>query len=348
MSGSPLWLNAALFALAAVVIWHAGTRLEHYASIIARHTGLGQAFGGLLLLAVSTSLPEVATTVTAVALLDNPTLAVHNLVGGVALQTGILAIADRAKREPGALTFFSPKFVLLVEGLALVLLLQLTVAGIAAGGAPVIASTSMWLVLVTGAYVGMVYIVYRHRHRPGWKPERTDDAEHAPAVHESGATAPDRALRTIVWLFGAMSALVLVGGWLAAQTADVLAAQTGLGDAFLGATLLAAATSLPEVSTTVAAARRKRYTAAVSNVFGSNGFCLALLLVADILYRDGTILAGADLSMVFIATIGAVMTCIYLWGLLERENRTVAGIGWDSAAASAIYVGSVAVLYFMQ
>lgn len=42
------------------------------------------------------------------------------------------------------------------------------------------------------------------------------------------------------------------------------------------------------------------------------------------------------------------MTCIYLWGLLERENRTVVGIGWDSAAASAIYAGSVAVLYFMS
>ena len=105
-----LWLNALIFLLVAGTIWFAGMRLERHADAISERTGLGQAFTGLLLLSVSTSLPEVATTITAVALLNNPTLAVYNLLGSVALQTGILALADRAKRRSGALTYFSPRF----------------------------------------------------------------------------------------------------------------------------------------------------------------------------------------------------------------------------------------------
>lgn len=136
MSGSPPWLNAALFPLAAVTIWHTGTRLEHYASIIARRTGLGQAFGGLLLLAVSTSLPEVATTVTAVALLDNPTLAVHNLIGGVALQTGIPRDRRSFDARARRVDVLQPEIRAARRRARVVLLLQLTVAGIAAGGVP--------------------------------------------------------------------------------------------------------------------------------------------------------------------------------------------------------------------
>ena len=86
----------------------------------------------------------------------------------------------------------------------------------------------------------------------------------------------------------------------------MLARQTGLGSAFLGATLLALATSLPEVSTTTAAARHKRYNMAISNVFGSNAFDVSLLFVADLLYCGDTILGREEHSLVFVAAIGAI------------------------------------------
>lgn len=106
----PLVVNAIVFAVAAAGIWIAGTALERYADALSGRTGLGQAFTGVLLLSAATSLPEVATTFTAVWLLNNPTLAVYNLLGGVALQTAILAIADRTQRQSGALTSFEPRF----------------------------------------------------------------------------------------------------------------------------------------------------------------------------------------------------------------------------------------------
>ena len=45
--------------------------------------------------------------------------------------------------------------------------------------------------------------------------------------------------------------------------------------------------------------------------------------------------------------IGAVMTGIYLFGMLERQDRTVFGIGWDSAAVVLVYLGGMTVLYFI-
>lgn len=348
VTASPL-VNGLLFLVAAGLIWWAGTRLERCADLISRRTGLGQAFTGVLLLAAATSLPEVATTVTAVAILDNPRLAVYNLLGGVALQTAILALADAAKKRRGALTFFSPRFVLLIQGVGLVLLLQITIAGSTAGGAPTIGGVSAWLLLLLAVYVVLMYFVYRHRGQPRWTPTRMDDVPEEGRSEESGAGEDDRRSTHAPWLgFTGLSLLVLGAGWLATHTAESLAEQTGLGDAFLGATLLAAATSLPEVSTTIAAARHDRYTVAISNVFGSNAFDVVLLVLAESLYRGGTILAHAEPSAVFVAVIGSIMTCIYLVGLMERENRTVLGIGWDSATAVVAYSGAMTVLYFMR
>lgn len=353
MKEQSLGLLSALFLVASVVIWLAGTRLERLADIVARRTGLGHAFTGMLLLAAATSLPEVATTVTAVVFLGNPSLAVHNLVGGVALQTAILIIADAAKRGPGSLTFAAPRFVLLIQGLGVVLLLQIVIAGITAGGTPRIWFVSAWLILLLAAYVGVMYLVYRYRKQSRWtpshvestQPEEDDDA--AQSATENESERGDQSMAR-VWLYVAvLSLLVLGGGWLATETADALAVRSGLSPAFLGATLLAAATSLPEVSTTVSAARHSRYTVAMSNVFGSNAFDVTLLVLAELLYLGGSIFEDVKSSVVFVATIGSIMTCIYLWGMLEREDRTVFGVGWDSAAAVVVYLGGMSVLYLL-
>jgi cation:H+ antiporter len=352
-----LWFNAIIFLVAAGLIWIAGTFLEKYADAISDRTGLGQAFTGLLLLSTATSLPEVATTITDVAILNNPTLAVYNLLGSVALQTGILAIADRVKRRSGALTYFRPRFVLLIQGVGLLILLQLTIAGITAHGLPTVFSVSAWTVVMFVVYLGTLYLTYRYRGQPRWTPTKRDDM---PREKPPPDAKGDKEARTAykertagrsmasVWLrFCGASLTVLVAGWAVAQSADVLADQTGLGDAFLGATLLALATGLPEVSTTIAASRNGHYSMAISNVFGSNAFCIGLLFLAELLYRGGTILGQVELSLVFVTAIGGIMTGIYLFGMLERQDRTVLGVGWDSAAAVLVYTGGMTVLYFI-
>ena len=188
----PLWVNGFIFLFAAGTIWWAGTRLERYADAISDRTGLGQAFTGMMLLAAATSLPELATTVTAVVLLNNPTLAVCNLLGGVALQTGILVAADWAMRERGALTYFTPRFILLIEVVGLLFLLQLTVAAISARGFPSIAAVSVWSVLIFVVYLGFMYLVYRSRGQPRWTP--TELTTCRPVRNRTAATSNSKTI----------------------------------------------------------------------------------------------------------------------------------------------------------
>lgn len=86
-------LKLAIFAVAAGVVWFAGSRIAGYADGITNQTGWDQALVGLLFLAPATETPEIGTTMTAAAT-GNRNLAVGNLFGGVVMQTAILAVVD--------------------------------------------------------------------------------------------------------------------------------------------------------------------------------------------------------------------------------------------------------------
>jgi cation:H+ antiporter len=141
-----------------------------------------------------------------------------------------------------------------------------------------------------------------------------------------------------------LAAAILVGGWLAATVADVMAAQTRLSSGFVGATLLAAASSLPEVSTTVAAVRHGNEELAVSNVMGSNSFDVALLAVVSVMAADA-FGRGPLASTVYMAALGTALTGVYLWGLLAHAQRSVRKVGWDSIAVVLLYVAGLGALY---
>lgn len=89
----PLISNLIIFIAAGLVVWFAGARLSTYADAISVRTRVSQAFLGIALLGVATSLAEVATTITA-ASIGNSDLVAGNLFGGVALQMTVLAIVD--------------------------------------------------------------------------------------------------------------------------------------------------------------------------------------------------------------------------------------------------------------
>ena len=120
-----LTANIAVFAAAAVVVWIAGARLVALADALADRTGLGRALLGLLLLAGVTSLPEVATSLTAAGIGDAP-LAINNLLGSVVMQVALLAVADFIISRR-ALTAIVPDPVVMLQGALNVCLLATVV-----------------------------------------------------------------------------------------------------------------------------------------------------------------------------------------------------------------------------
>lgn len=336
----PLAVLAPLFAVAAAAVWRAGAALSRYADVLAQRTAITRAFAGLLLLGAVTSLPEIATSASA-AVDDHPVLAANNVLGGVAMQIAILALVDALRVRGRALTVFSASPVFLMQGVMLISLLATVSAGIAVGERIAFFHVGLWPLLLAAIWVLALYVVNRYERRPGWEPARRDEPPPVPAGPAEDERFAEVSTRGVVLRFALAACTVLVSGYLVALTGAGIAAQSGVAESVVGATLVAIATSLPEVSTTFAAVRIGAYGMAAGNIFGANAFQLALLLPADVLYSEGLVIEALDTTTIFLPALAIVMTSVYLWGALERRDRTVLGLGVDSAAVIVLYLGGI-------
>ena len=338
-----------------VFVWFAGAQLSDYGDAISRRTGLGQAFVGGLLLATATSLPEIATTASASAAGD-VALAVNNLLGGISMQTAVLAVVDMIAVR-GALTFFAPRPVLILQAALLIGLLGVSVAATAAGEVVSLANIGLWPVILATAYVLALYQTKGYRQRTRWRTQGPSEEAEAMQRHEEEEELRTRqqeqkrfrqSTRRLIGMFIVFSIVVLIAGIVVARTGGALADQTGLGQTFVGATLVALATSLPELSAAIRAVQIGAYGMAVSNIFGSNSLLIGLFLLAEIAHRDGLIIEAVDESALFSAGLGIALTTIYIWGLLERRDAVVLRMGIDSALVLTTYLGGLVVLYNLR
>src|ERR671926_1642483 len=124
---SPVLLG--LFLASAGVIWIAGVKLSDNTDVLAERLHLGSALGGLILLAIATNLPEIAITASA-SVSGNVGVAVGNILGGIAIQTVVLVALDAfGVRGRHPLTYRAASLVLVLEGLAVLAVLAVAVAG---------------------------------------------------------------------------------------------------------------------------------------------------------------------------------------------------------------------------
>jgi cation:H+ antiporter len=333
--------NLVAFAVLAAAVWLAGTRLSYLADAIGDRTGIGHALMGLVFLAGITELPELVTTGTA-AWQGDAALALNNMFGGIVMQTAILAVADAA--VPWAtLTTFPRKPTPILEGVMLVFLLALILLIVSIGEIALIGGVGVGAVLLAVVYCLAIYTLNRFDQREVWRPvELSEPLEEERAGREVLA---ERSLRSLALRSAASAAVILVCGVLLVQVASAIAAQSGLGSSFVGVTLLATATSLPELSTTIAAARMGAYTMAISNIFGSNLIMVFVLFPADLLYREGEILHRTDATGRLALLAGILVTAVYLVGLLVKRKPRVLGMGIDSIAVLVIYLASLVAFY---
>ncbi len=141
----------------------------------------------------------------------------------------------------------------------------------------------------------------------------------------------------VVMVFAAAALMTLAAGYALEESGNTLASRAGLGAGVFGATVIAAATALPELSTGFAAIKLGDYQLAMSDIFGGNGFMPALFLLADLL--GGTpALVTAKATDVWLAGLGALVTAVYLIATVLRPQRTRLRMGFDSRLVIAIYV----------
>lgn len=338
----PLTGLAAVFIGAAALVWLAGVRLAGYTSAVASRTRLGRAFLGALLLGGVTSLPEAATTVSA-SLIGNAPMAVNNIFGGIALQVTVLALADWIVRGRALSSRVGDDTVLLQAGLLMVVL------GFATAGVllpdPLVWGVGVSAVVVFAAAVVAFFIIHSHDVPGRWRPaDGTSTKDEEPSDGGHG----DLSMAGLLLRLAAAGLVILGAGYVLATTGDILAERTGLGSAFMGAVLIALATSLPEISTTLGAARLGAYAMAYANIFGANILDAAIILLADIVYAGPAVLNEVGAGTAAAGLLGIVLTAVWLVGLLQRRGRVIMGLGIDSGVVMALYLAGIALLFSIR
>lgn len=347
LAGLGLAANLAIFAVAAVMVWMAGVRITRYANVISVRTGMAQALVGMLLLGGVTSLPEVAVAVSAAAHGDGA-LAVNSVLGGIAMQVAILAVADVAIGKK-ALTAVVPNPIVFLQGAFKVFLLSIVASAIVVGDVAFLGvGLWMWLLFFLCAFA--MWTLASTRGRRPWRVVDDKDLEGEEKRHAEREAERDasQSLRSTIAKATAAAAVIVAAGYVLSRTGDAIAEQTGLGESFVGAVFVAIATSLPEVSTVLAAARAGLYTMAVSDIFGTNLFDITLLFVIDAVAGGEPVLNSAGPFSTFAAIIGITVTMMFVAGVAERRDRTILRMGIDSAGVLVTYLGGLVILYFLR
>jgi cation:H+ antiporter len=318
-----------LFLSTAAVIVLAGTNLSRYGDVIAERSGLGRTFVGLVLTASITSLPELVTGLSSVALHDAPEVAVGDVAGSLVFNLLLLVLVDALAPAGTPAPDFRSGHPLLLGGAALGTLVA--AAGLAwpralPGLGRVGAATPVLAVL----YFVVLRRVYL-RNRP---PE-------APAPEPDGMP-----LRKAAGLYAANAALVVAAAGFLPKLAVDLADHTGLGQSFVGAALVGATTSLPELAVTVAAVRLKAVDLAVAGLLGSNLFDLLVLAVDDVAYAPGPLLGAvsADHLVPLLTALGMSGVLAVAVGLRAWPGRT-RRFSAASVLLAALYAAHLVVMY---
>jgi cation:H+ antiporter len=162
-----------------------------------------------------------------------------------------------------------------------------------------------------------------------------------PRGHSKEIAAGKLSLARASIVFALGAAVTLAAGIVLERTGERMATHLGLSGVVFGATILAAATALPEVSTGIASVKLGDYQLAVSDIFGGNAFLPVLFLLAGLL-SGSAVLPQAQSTDIYLTALGIVLTIVYLWGLITRPHRQLMRMGIDSVTVLVLYAAGIA------
>src|SRR3990172_9358197 len=319
-----VWLK---FAICVAVILLAGRQVARYGDVIAEKTGLGGAWVGVVLVAVTTSLPELFTGISSVTLAAAPALTVGNLLGANTFNLFNLALLDIAYRRGPLLTAVGSRH-LLSAGLGLVLV------AFVADSLLISKLVSLPAIGWVGVYTPVIFLLYLHAVRVIFNHERAQSSAIEAPIKYGGVSLKQAYQRF------AVAALFISGAgvWLALVGKE-MAEVTGLTQGFVGTMFLGFSTSLPEITVSFAALRLGACDLCVGNMMGSNLFNMAIIGIDDLFYTEGPILDAVSQNHILTALVVILMTSVVIVGLIRRPQRkTPLGASSYSLALIALFL----------
>ena len=330
-----------IFLVSAAAIWVSGILLAGTVDTLDGRFGWGDDVGGAVILGIVTSLPEIAIVASAAAS-GNLELATGNILGGIAIQTVVLVLLDQRSPSNQPLSSAAGSMILSLEALTVIGVVTFAVMGTQLDPDVNVAGLSPISIVIAVVWIAGLAAV-RHTHRfPGWDAQATPEAEPGRMMrshpkHEPVDRFGPRSTRFVLGIT-ILGALVTLGAGVAIEeSGSELASRAGIEGAIFGATFLAAATALPEVSTGLAAIRAGHHQLAISDIFGGNAFLPVLFVLADLAAGE-PVLPAASSTDLWLAALGVVVSAIYAVGVILRPQRDRWGMGLDSRLVLGVYL----------
>jgi cation:H+ antiporter len=341
----PLPFMLLIFVAGATAIWFAGIQLSNTADMIASRFGLGQALGGIILLAIATNLPEIAITASA-ALSHNLGIATGNILGGIAIQTVVLVLLDIfGLWKQDALSYAAASLELVLEGVLVIAILTIAIMGTQLPESLIFARVTPGALLIAGVWIVGIWLLNKARTDLPWQEKgRAPGTLAGKRGDKTKNSAEKWSTPRVIIVFGIAALVTLIAGVVLEESGNAIASQVGLSGVLFGSTILAAATSLPELSTGLASVKAGAYNLAFSDIFGGNAFLPVLFLMATLLSGQA-ILPQAQNTDIYLASLGILLTTVYIAGLIFRPKKQILHMGIDSLVVLVLYLIGIAGLF---
>ena len=297
-------LDIFLIVLGVTMVLYGADRLTEGASALARRMNVPEIIIGLTIVAAGTSAPELFVSMVS-ALKGTPDLAVGNVVGSNTMNC-MLIVGCAAMVAPMTISRSTVKKDIPFSVGASVLLMLLTFNGFL--------GRLDGLLLLAGFVAFMAYTLSQARN---------GQAEAVSGSHQL------RPVFSVLYVLGGLAMLV-VGSNLFVDSASSVAYALGISEGVVGLTIVAGGTSLPELATSVVAARKGQSAIAIGNVIGSNVFNILLILGLTATIRPLEIegITTIDLAVM-------LLSVVLVW-LFSRTRYTVDR--WEGAVLVGGYL----------
>lgn len=320
MGGELLTLGAIFLGLAIVIVF-AGNYMAKAADVIGEKSGMGASLAGLVLLAAATSLPELAININAVRLPDSTQgvdLTLGNVLGSSLFNLLILGIVDLMFHSKARM-FSSISSAHALSAMVSMALIAIVVLFLLLERDSVGIPLHLWHLGIGTIACGVFYIFsVRLIYLDQQMAAKMEKEQESPQQEEE---RKGMSLGVAIGIYLATTVVIFIAAGYLAPTADRLAEITGLGGTFVGSTLLALTTSLPEFVTTIVAVRMGAADMAIGNILGSNTFNIAILLPIDAIYTKGSLLADASPVHAMTGMAVILLTSVATMGILYRAEK---------------------------
>lgn len=310
-----------IYALVAAAITVLSIKAADYVDLIDKKTSLSGAFIGGILLSAVTSLPELFTSLSSTLLLDEPGLCLGNILGSDLFNLAVLAVLIVVFNR----SFATAEIAHSHQNVLWLLLVAYSAVALNMLG---VLSMELFTVSITSIILVACYaasVKYLSNEDSG-----EDNEEDTNPL----------TLKQVLCRFALVAVGIVVLSILISQLTDMLAEELNLGKSLAGALFMGVATSLPELSSTIALFRKKCFDIAVGNIVGSNIFNLIILSLADLLYAGTGLYDFSDPKTVSLLVFGFLAHPLILCALKFRHRWAQIGL---SVGAVASYVGFLSV-----